>query len=131
MPFKLELHGFDDLRRELAALPDTLKRESAPIESSYASAAMAEVVTAYPEVSGRLRGGVRIVERVAHGVATLFTLITSSPIAHIYEFGSVHQRPRATFLPITERARRQSTAAVAAMVEATGPTGIVVTGKRD
>jgi hypothetical protein len=131
MPFKLELKGFDELRRELATLPETLKRESAPIESSHASAAMAEVVAAYPMVTGQLRAGVRIVERVAHGVATLFTLVTSAPYAHIFEFGSVRQRPRATFLPITERARRQSTAAVAAMVEATGPTGIVVTGKRD
>lgn len=128
MPTQMVFTGLDELRRDLASLPDTLKRESAPIESSYASAALAEVVAAYPSVTGQLRAGVRIVERVAHGVATLFTLVTSSPIAHIYEFGSVHQRPRATFLPITERARRESSAAVADLVESQG---LVVTGKRD
>ena len=76
----MELRGFDELRRELLALPETLKRESAPIELAHATAARAEVVAAYPEVTGALRAGVRIVERVAHGVATLYTLVDDGRI---------------------------------------------------
>lgn len=128
MPTQMVLGGFDELRAQLIALPDALKRESAPIELAHATAAQSEVVAAYPDVTGRLRAGVKIVERAAHGVATLYTLVTSAPYAHIYEFGSVHQRPRPTFLPITERARRASTVAVSAIVEGAG---LVVRGKLD
>jgi hypothetical protein len=128
MPVQMIFKGFDELKAELAALPEKLKRESAPIERQHASATMTEVVAAYPSVTGALRAGVKIVERTAHGVATLVTLVTSSPIAHIYEYGSVHQRPRPTFLPITERGRRDATAAVADLVEAQG---LVVGAKRD
>lgn len=128
MPVRMDLRGFDELKAQLAALPEMLKRESAPIELQHATAALAEVVAAYPEVTGELRAGVTVVERTPHGVATLYTLATTAPYAHIYEFGSVHQRPRPTFLPITERGRRDATAAVADLVEAQG---FVVGGKRD
>ena len=126
MPTEFILRGFDELKAELAALPQACKRDAAPIESKHAQVAMVEVVAAYPAVTGELRAGVKIVERTARGVAVLYTLITSTWYAHIYEFGSVHQRPRPTFLPITERRRRESTAEVAAMVE---DKGLVVTGK--
>jgi hypothetical protein len=128
MPAQMILKGFDELRAQLAALPETLKRESAPIELAHATAAQAEVVAAYPDVTGELRAGVKVVARAAHGVATLYTLATTAAYAHIYEFGSVHQRPRPTFLPITERGRRDATAAVADLVEAQG---LVVGAKRD
>lgn len=128
MPAQMIFGGFDELKAELAALPEKLKRESAPIELRHASEAMAEVVAAYPEVTGELRAGVKVVERTPHGVATLYTLATTAPYAHIYEFGSVHQRPRPTFLPITERGRRDATAAVADLVEGEG---LVVSAKRD
>lgn len=122
MPNKLVLGGFAELRAELVALPQTVNRESAPILRQYAKTAETEVVSAYPYVTGELRAGVRIVERVARGLATLYTLVTSAPYAHIFEFGSRHQRPRATFLPITERERRAAVVAVANMVEAQGLT---------
>lgn len=128
MPNKLVLTGFKELRSELVALPDTVKRESAPILVRYARAAQTEVLAAYPTITGELRAGVRIVERVARGVATLYTLVTSAPYAHIFEFGSARSRPRATFLPISERERRASVVAVADMVEAKG---LVVRGARD
>lgn len=128
MPNKLVLNGFKELQSELKSLPQDAKRESAPILLRYARTAQSQVVGAYPRVTGELRAGVRIVERVARGVATLFTLVTSAPYAHIFEFGSVHQRPRATFLPISERERRAGVTAVAAMVESKG---LVVRGARD
>lgn len=128
MPVRMDLRGFDELKAELAALPYALKREAAPIELQHALAAQADVVAAYPSVTGELRAGVKVVERTARGVATLYTLATTAPYAHIYEFGSVHQRPRATFLPITERARRASVGVVSDLVEAHG---LVVRVTRD
>jgi Bacteriophage HK97-gp10, putative tail-component len=128
MPNKLVLTGFDELKAELKALPQAVKRDSAPILLRYARAAQTELINAYPRITGELRAGVRIVERTARGVATLYTLVTSAWYAHIFEFGSAHQRPRATFLPISERDRRASVVAVADMVEAKG---LVVRGARD
>lgn len=128
MPNKLVLGGFKELRDELAALPQAAKRDSTPILLRYARAAQAELRAQYPSVTGELRAGVRIVERAARGVATLYTLVTSAPYAHIFEFGSARQRPRATFLPISERTRRASVESVADMVEAKG---LVVRGARD
>lgn len=128
MPNKLVLGGFEELRAELVKLPDELNRDADPILIRYARATESEVVAAYPRVTGKLREGVRIVERVARGLATLYTLVTSAPYAHIFEFGSVHQRPRATFLPITETGRRQAVTAVVAMVESKG---LVVRGAHD
>ena len=128
MPAQMIFGGLDELKAELAQLPAKLQRESAPIELAHATDAMAEVVAAYPSVTGELRAGVKVVERTPHGVAVLYTLVTSAYYAHIYEYGSVHQRPRPTFLPITERTRRDSTAAVATLVE---DQGLEVSAKRD
>jgi len=128
MPAQLILKGFDELLAELAALPDASKRDAQPILLRYAKAALDEIVARYPIVTGTLRAGVRIVERTPHGVAALYTLATTAPYAHIFEFGSVHQRPRATFLPVSERSRRAAVAAVAAMVE---DKGLVVGGNLD
>lgn len=128
MPNKLVLGGFKQLQSELATLPAAAKRDSAPILLRYARTAQSAIVGEYPTVTGELRAGVRVVERVARGVATLYTLVTSAPYAHIFEFGSVHQRPRATFLPISEQERRAAVVAVAGMVEAKG---LVVRGARD
>jgi Bacteriophage HK97-gp10, putative tail-component len=128
MPNKLVLGGFSELRAELVALPDAVNRDAAPILIRFARAAEAQVVAAYPSITGQLRAGVRVVERTARGLATLYTLVTSAPYAHIFEFGSYRQRPRATFLPITERERRAGVVAVAAMVESKG---LVVRGAHD
>lgn len=128
MANKLELKGFDTLRAELVALPESAKRDAAPILLRHARDAEARVKAAYPVVTGTLRDGVHVVERVARGVASLYTLITSAPYAHIFEFGSVRQPPRATFLPIAGPARRAAVVDVADMVEAKG---LTVRGARD
>jgi hypothetical protein len=120
MPNRLELRGFDDLKRELAALPVKLQHDADPILLRSARQSEAQLTAAYPVVTGALRAGVKIVERVARGVATLYTLVSSAPHAHLYEFGTAHTAPRATFLPITERDRRAATVAVAELVRAEG-----------
>jgi hypothetical protein len=116
------------LRDDLAAFPTTAKADATPIMLAHARRAHAAVKAAYPVVTGALRDGVRILERVPRGIAVLYTVVTSAPHAHIYEFGSVRTRPTATFLPITERERRASVAAVAGMVEGHG---LEVRGARD
>jgi len=128
MPNKLVLGGFKELRDELVAFPQTVNRESVPILERYARATQAEVIAAYPIVTGELRAGVKVLQRAARGVATLITLITSAPYAHIFEFGSRRQRPRPTFLPISERGRRQGVVAVADLVKSKG---LVVRGAND
>jgi hypothetical protein len=122
VPNKLELRGFDELKRELAALPVKLQHDADPILLRYARQAEARVLAEYPIVTGALRAGVKIVERTARGVATLYTLVSSAPHAHLYEFGTARTAPRATFLPITERDRRAATVEVAELVRAEGIT---------
>ena len=128
VPNKLELRGFDTLNAGFRALPSDLKRESDPILGGRARRAQAALQAAYPEITGGLRAGVRVVERAARGVASLFTLVSGAPYAHIYEFGSYRQPPRATFLPISETERRESVVDVSAMVESHG---LTVRGDRD
>jgi len=122
MPNKIELRGFDDLIRDLTALPVKLQHGADPILLRYARVSEARLTAAYPVVTGALRAGVKIVERTARGVASLYTLVSSAPHAHLYEFGTARTTPRATFLPITEHDRRAATAAVAELVRAEGIT---------
>jgi hypothetical protein len=123
----MELKGFDDLLRELATLPSTLRAASDPILLRHARVGESQLKAAYPVVTGNLRDGVQIEERVARGVAVLYTLRSGSPHAHLYEFGTAHTAPKATFLPITERERRAATVAVAEIVRAEG---LTVEGQR-
>lgn len=122
MPVRMELKGFDELLRELETLPATLRAASDPILLRHARVGEAQVKAAYPVVTGNLRDGVTIEERVARGVAVLYTLRSGSPHAHLYEFGTAHTAPKATFLPITDRERRAATVAVADVVRAEGLT---------
>jgi hypothetical protein len=128
MPNRLQLQGFRELRDELAALPTSSRDDAAPILLAHARRAQTAVKAAYPVVTGALRDGVRIVERAARGIAALYTLTTSAPHAHLYEFGTARTGPKATFLPITERERRATVAAVATMIEGKG---LQVRGSRD
>lgn len=126
---RLRLSGFRELRDELATLPDAARDRAAPIEADHARRAQAAVIAEYPHVTGALRAGVHIVARHTRSpVAVLYTLTTSAPHAHLYEFGTVHTRPHAVFLPITERERRASVVAVSRMVESLG---LKVSGARD
>jgi hypothetical protein len=125
---KLDLSGFAELKAELAALPATLRAGSAPILQRHARDAAAAVVRAYPEVTGTLKAGVKVIERQARGIATLYTVATTARHAHFVEFGTVRTRAQPIFLPITARERRASVVAVAAGVEAEG---LEVRGARD
>ena len=64
MSAKLELHGFDELERELAALARKVARRRRTVLFRSARQAEAELKAAYPFVTGALVAGVKIVERV-------------------------------------------------------------------
>jgi len=128
MPNKLKLSGFSELQRDLSTLPIDLRAQSAPIVTQHARRAAELLRATYPVVTGALRAGVKLIERVPRGVAVLYTVTSSAAHAHLYEFGTSKTSPRATFLPITERERRQSTTAVADVVTRAG---LKVTGARD
>jgi hypothetical protein len=98
----------------------TLQRNADTVLLRAARQSEARVREAYPVVTGALRAGVKIVERVSRRVATYYTLVSSAPHAHLYEFGTARQAPRATFLPITERDRLAAVIAVADLVRAEG-----------
>jgi hypothetical protein len=122
MPNQLRLSGFAELKKELAAFPTTSRDETRPIVTAHATKARDELVNAYPVVTGDLRAGVELIPRQGRGVAAVVTLRSSSDHAHFYEFGTVKAAPHATFLPISERARRESTADVVDYVEKQGLT---------
>jgi len=127
MANQLRLSGVRELRAELAALPTDLRSGAIPILLASARRTVGLVVAAYPEVTGALKAGVKLIPRDARGVAALFTVATTAPHAHLIEFGTARTRPRAIFLPITERERRAAVSAVVALVETTG---LDVTGDR-
>jgi hypothetical protein len=124
----------------LAGLTDTFKNmgpqlaaAAAPIVRQGAERAAAAVASAYPSpgvgtsgrrvyvVTGKLQRSVRVGHAPSANAARIaYKVWTDHPIAHIYEFGSVQQRPHPTFIPITNRERRATTAAVVDMVEAKG-----------
>lgn len=125
MAAKLELKGFDELKAYFAEFAAKLQHDADPILVRAARASEARLLEAYPVVTGALRAGVKIVERVSRRGVTFYTLMSSAPHAHLYEFGTVKQPARATFLPITERDRRAATVAIANLVRAEG---LAVTG---
>lgn len=126
MANQLNLDGFTELQQQLATLPTDLQGQAAPILGAAAQRAVDEIKAAYPEVTGALRAGVSVVARVPRGIAAIFTVLSSAYYAHIFEFGGKRQRPRATFLPITDRGRRASVDDVAALVTTAG---LTVTGQ--
>ena len=129
MSADLRLAGFDDLTRALQALATDSRDRSAPILSSFAEKAKAEIVSTYPSITGTLRAGVTVTPKPARaGVAAVVELASTAFYARMYEFGTVHARPHPTFLPIESKHRRDSVVAVADYVESQG---INVRGQRD
>jgi len=121
MPNKLVLTGIDELRVELKSLPATLQAESDPIVRARATKAQAQIVAGYPEVTGRLRAGVKVLpQSPGQRRAAVYTLVSDAPYARILEFGSARIAPRALFLPITETERRAAVVDVVSLVESKG-----------
>ena len=130
MPNKIQLRGFDELAKEFASLPGQSTQDADPILAAHAQKAHAAVLDAYPTgPTGNLEKGVRLrrgTGRKDH--VARWNLASTAPHAHLYEFGTVKQEPRPTFLRIAEHEQREAVIEVAAMMEAKG---LDVRGERD
>jgi len=81
--------GLDELKEALRQLPAELTAESANVIQATANRAEVDMRAGYPVRSGELRDHLAQVERdnrTAYGYA--ITLINTSPIAWIFEFGT-------------------------------------------
>ena len=125
----LKLWGFQKLRDDLAAFPEGIRDESAPIMLRGARRAESALKAAYPlGPTGNLRKGVQVLARLGRGIAVFFKVASVAPHVHLYEFGTVKQPARPTFQPITNRERRAAVLEVAELVRSKG---IEVRGDRD
>lgn len=106
MKAQLVIEGLDELRAELRRMPDHLVMEAAAILTGHGTKAAEQIRDAYPEVTGRLKRGVRADRaETARGGASV-RVISAAPHAHLYEFGTARGgRPHPTFVPIIQRTR--------------------------
>jgi hypothetical protein len=113
----LTFEGLDDLRAALRALPADLAQEAGDVIVETVNNAADEIVAAYPDRTGHLRGGVKFsVERSDFGV--IGTVKNTANLAWIFELGSQARHtelganrgsmpPGHVFVPIVMKRRRQ------------------------
>ncbi len=91
---RLELEGLSELRAALRALPVELADKGADLVDGATERTAASLVQAYPPgPSGKLRRGVsHTVTRSAGGA--IGTVVSRSPEAHLWEFGTQNRRTR-------------------------------------
>lgn len=91
---QLRLDGLSELRAALRQLPAGLAKDGADRVEAATERARAALVRTYPHGdTGKLRAGVRSkIER--SGVAVVGTVISSSPHAHLWEFGTQNRHTR-------------------------------------
>jgi len=119
-----------DFVKELATVPAQATADARPILERQSAAGASALRTAYPSgPTGNLRDGVSAAakETGAEHVVEI-TLRSGAPHAHLYEYGTRRQPPRATFKPIAETHQRESVAQVTRAVE---HYGFTVTGTND
>src|SRR5262249_7768339 len=85
---KLVWRGLDELRAELRKLPEDLAGEASAIIATHATGAQQEIIAGYPDVSGRLRGGVRLGLNSYGRYGANYILKSTAKIAWIFEHGS-------------------------------------------
>jgi len=118
---KLIIGGAEDFANTAREITD----KAAPLTKAGADDARKRVRSAYPRVTGRLQDGVVVERRASPAGVTVYDVSSTAPYASFYEFGTHHQRARPTFVPITNRERRDTTKAVVDVVKAAG---LTVTG---
>lgn len=113
---RLELRT-DEFRKALRNLPKELADEAQGVVMDAANGAKAEIVAAYPEVTGRLKHGVKVTtEFSAFGASAVVK--SSAKHSHLYEYGSQVRHtniganrgampPRPVFVPVVVRRRKQ------------------------
>ncbi len=113
----LTFDGLEDLREALRALPHELAQEAGDVIVETVNTAADEIVAAYPDRTGHLRGGVKFsVERSEFGVVG--TVKNTAKLAWIFELGSQARHteiganrgsmpPGHVFVPIVMKRRRR------------------------
>jgi hypothetical protein len=122
--------GLDRFKQQLRTLSPTLLEEADQILRDGAEAAKADIVAAYPRVTGNLKRGVKV--RAARGSAIGgVELKQTAPHGHLYEYGTVrrfthegaHRGQMAgtpTFGPIAAQHQRLALTAVIQRIQAEG-----------
>lgn len=118
--------GLDGLLASLTALPRDLAKSSETIVLAAANDAANKIRAAYPFKSGRLRDGVKVVNRSTELKAHA-TVASTAPYAGAFEYGVGGRPAGKVFVPIMLVERRESVRKVAdAMTEQ----GATVTAER-
>jgi len=133
MANKVEFYfdGLAELRAALRNMPEAFAHEAQSIVEGAADHAAADIVAAYPEVTGNLKAGVSVVKHIAtFGVVAIVK--NKARHSHLFELGTVARQtamgynrgavpkvapPGRVFVPIAMRHRRQMFARLRAMLE--------------
>jgi len=125
MSVSFELRGAKELADALRELPGHLKGGATSIVVEAAHKAQAEIVGSYPEVTGNLKRGVKVVIKAIgpHGVSA--QVRSSAPHAWLYEhgrcrWGAISDPPAPVFIPTMLRQRRAMDGHLVALLEAAG-----------
>lgn len=133
---RLVITGLAEFYEALRNLPSEMTADAAPIVSSRADQAGAQIRAAYPEVTGNLKGHVTVTHGAfgRFGVASIVK--STAKHAYMYENGTQARQtdlganrgampPAHVFVPIIIRNRREMLQQLIAIVE---KQGLVVTG---
>jgi hypothetical protein len=139
MPASLTFHGILELKQALADLPAQLKGQATAIVLDNAHAAADDIRNQYPQKTGNLRKGVRVVVKEIGPLGVAAQVRSAAPHAHLWEFGTEARHtklgwnrgrmkapPAPVFIPTMMRYRRLMYDKLAAIIEAVG-----LTVKRD
>ena len=121
--------NLNEWRDELAAEPAALASAAEPIVHTAADEAAKAIADRYPVgPTGNLKRGVKVGHPPTGPATTKYSVISSAPHAHLYEYGTHVARAKPTFYPETEARGRLMLEAVNGMVRSRG---LAVTGTVD
>jgi hypothetical protein len=125
MSVSFEIRGLDQLIRDLQQLPTELKGDATTIVIDAAHHAQAEIVAAYPHVTGNLKRGVKVGVEAIGPAGVSATVRSSAPHAWLYEhgrsrWGEISDPPAPVFIPTMMRTRRAMYAQLARLLEQHG-----------
>jgi hypothetical protein len=125
MSVSFEIRGLDQLIRDLQQLPTELKGDATTIVIDAAHKAQAEIVAAYPAVTGNLKRGVKVGVEAIGPAGVSATVRSSAPHAWLYEhgrsrWGEISDPPAPVFIPTMMRTRRAMYGQLARLLEQHG-----------
>lgn len=121
--------NLNEWRDELAAEPAALASAASPFVEGAADDAADTIRERYPMgPTGNLKHGVKVGRPPTGPAVTKWTVISSAPHAHLYEFGTHVARAFPTFYPVTEARGRIMLEEINDLVRSRG---LAVTGRVD